>query len=148
MMGPLSGAASPSLVATRLRRDRRVIGICTLQSVACGRSAEATQRKRKTNDPPANQPTLKAFWNRPHSTASGNSRDGGDIPPSASLNDTRPQKGPCRLIRMRSVRHFDAIIQIRFTRCWRKLSWHLHNASGLRRDELCAWRVCRRASRS
>ena len=92
-MGPLSGAASPSLVATRLRRDRRVIGTCTLQSVACGRSAEATQRKRKTNDPPANQRTLTACWNRPHSTASGNLRDGGDIPPSASLIDTRPKQG-------------------------------------------------------
>ena len=49
------------------------------------------------------------------------------------LRSTHAAKRPLRLIRMRSARHFDAIVQIRFTRCWRKLSWHLHSASGLRR---------------
>ena len=49
------------------------------------------------------------------------------------LRSTHAAKRPLRLIRMRSVRHFDAIVQIRFTRCWRKLSWPLHSASGLRR---------------
>ena len=49
------------------------------------------------------------------------------------LRSIHAAKRPLRLIRMRSVRHFDAIVQIRFTRCWRKLSRPLHSASGLRR---------------
>ena len=90
-MAPLSGAVLPSLDSTRLRRDGRVVGICTLQSVACGSSAAATQKKkRKSSDLHPGQRTMDAFWTLP--TASGNRRAEGDFPPSASPIDTRPKK--------------------------------------------------------